>query len=266
MSIWSKNVESIYCLESISKDVIEDYERMKDIQLPESYKENILIQNGGEIKFNAFPTKQSTRWASDHIYIAHIFGLGKGDNSISHSDYYIKEWELPEGIILFSGTGHTWLAFDYRQTKEDPPIIYVDTERSITLKIATNFDEFLQGLYVETYEDIEYDSIDIDSSKENIVQVFSNVNKFSTTDVMNLIPYVSYQPDQKFMFTQFLLGMKHLDEAIRESIATRVFLTVQEQNITELPLLHELIEILRKDVSENVRQYANYITLLLAKK
>lgn len=266
MVIWKKTVSSIYCLEPISKDIIEDYERMKGIKLPKSYKKSILIQNGGEIKFNAFPTKESTSWASDHLHISHIFGLGKGDNSILHSDYYIKEWELPVGIILFSGTGHTWLAFDYRQTKENPPIIYIDTEISIILTIANNFDTFLQELYLETYEDIEYEIIEIDSSKENIEKVFSNLNRFSTTDVMNLIPYVSYNPDQKFIFTQYLLGIKHPNESIREAIATSVFLTVQEQKITELPLLHELIDIISKDVSDNVRQYSNYIISLLAKE
>jgi cupin superfamily acireductone dioxygenase involved in methionine salvage len=267
MIIWKETeVKSVYCLEPISKDIIEDYERTEGIKLPKSYKESILIQNGGEIKFNAFPTKQPTSWASDHLHISHIFGLGQSDNSISRSGYYIKEWELPVGIILFSGTGHTWIAFDYRQTKENPPIIYIDTEISIILKIANDFDTFLQGLYVETYEDIEYEIIEIDSSRENIEMVFSNLNSFSTTDVMNLIPYVSYNPDQKFVFTQFLLGIKHPDEGIRESIATRVFFIVQNQNITELSLLRELIDIISKDDSDNVRQYSDYIINLLSKE
>ncbi|MGY3215794.1 hypothetical protein ACVWWV_000296 [Bacillus sp. TE9122W] len=40
------------------------------------------------------------------------------------SAYLIKEWELPEGLVLISGDGHTWVAMDYRKMKKNPAIHY----------------------------------------------------------------------------------------------------------------------------------------------
>ncbi|MDQ7860318.1 SMI1/KNR4 family protein [Peribacillus frigoritolerans] len=67
---------------------------------------------------------------------------GKG---ILENDYYIKEWELPEGLILFNGDGHTWLAFDYRN-----PIVYVDVDLEQTIHIADSFEDDVEIIQPES--------------------------------------------------------------------------------------------------------------------
>jgi SMI1-KNR4 cell-wall len=58
----------------------------------------------------------------------------------------IAEWGLPEGIVLLSGDGHSWVALDYRNTKKEPPVIFVESESGRTESIAPNFENFLQRL------------------------------------------------------------------------------------------------------------------------
>lgn len=62
------------------------------------------------------------------------------------SEYLIKEWGLPRNIVLISGDGHSWIALDYRNTKQEPPVIFVDVDDGQIIKIAPNFEAFLKGL------------------------------------------------------------------------------------------------------------------------
>lgn len=103
----------------------------------------------GYITYNAFPTSVPTGWADDHINVDHIIGIEE-EGRLSNA-YYIEEWALPKDILLICGDGHTWTAMDYRQTKEEPPIIYIDLEWGddiFILELAPNFKTFLDGLYL----------------------------------------------------------------------------------------------------------------------
>ncbi|MDG3043681.1 SMI1/KNR4 family protein [Bacillus sp. B6(2022)] len=99
---------------------------------------------------NAFPTTHSNSWAEDHIQFNHLLGIAE-DEGIMDSAYLIKEWELPEGLVLINGDGHTWVAMDYRKTKENPAIHYFDVEMEEDFKLADSFDEFIEGLYTAEY-------------------------------------------------------------------------------------------------------------------
>mgnify|MGYP003418666911 FL=1 len=138
--------------EKLTDDMTINAEKQPGVKLPISYIELCKIQNGGYIIYDAFPTSVPTGWADDHIRVDHIIGIEK--DGILSNDYYIKEWELPKDILLICGDGHTWTAMDYRQTKEDPPIIYIDLEYGddiFILELAPNFEAFLDGLF--NYQD-----------------------------------------------------------------------------------------------------------------
>ncbi|MEV5113863.1 hypothetical protein [Peribacillus frigoritolerans] len=77
-------------------------------------------QNGGQPICNAHPSPVPTVWGESFVIVEHIKGIGSG-NGILENDYYIKEWELPEGLILFNGDGHIGLAFDYRDATSASP-------------------------------------------------------------------------------------------------------------------------------------------------
>lgn len=149
-SFWEIDEEGYYTLKKINEAEIAKAEKKLGVILPDTYKKLILKQNGGYTVHNAFPTTYSNSWAEDHIQFNHLMGIAEGEG-IMDSAYLIKEWELPEGLVLINGDGYTWVAMDYRKTKENPAIHYFDVEMEEDFKLADSFDEFIEGLYTAEY-------------------------------------------------------------------------------------------------------------------
>ncbi|KEP29377.1 SMI1/KNR4 family protein [Bacillus safensis] len=174
---WEIDEEGYYTLEKINEKKIAKAEKKLGVILPVTYKKLILEQNGGYIVHNAFPTTHSNAWAEDHIQFNHLLGIAE-DEGIMDSAYLIKEWELPEGLVLINGDGHTWVAMDYRKTKENPGIHYFDVEMEEDFKLADSFDEFIQGLYTAEYTvdeeaaEGEYELSEVNLSKEELEAIF----------------------------------------------------------------------------------------------
>ncbi|MCY7454765.1 SMI1/KNR4 family protein [Bacillus altitudinis] len=176
-SFWEIDEEGYYTLKKINEAEIAKAEKKLGVSLPDTYKKLILEQNGGYTIHNAFPTTHSNSWAEDHIQFNHLLGIAE-DEGIMESAYLIKEWELPEGLVLINGDGHTWVAMDYRKTKENPPIHYFDVEMGEDFKLANSFDEFIQGLYTAEYTvdeeaaKVEYELTEVYLSKEELEAIF----------------------------------------------------------------------------------------------
>lgn len=265
MHIWSTK-PSVYKLKPTTRMAIQSFEDKNRIKLPQEYTNLLLVQNGGEIIYNAFPTIEKTNWASDHISIEFIFGLGEGQNSISYSPYYIKEWDLPTNIVLFSGTGHEWVAFDYRQTKENPPIIYIEVDTNKILTLAEDFHSFIQGLYVHEYDDDDYEYEDDDNDDFNILdhpeklkEIFSDINQYTMEELSPYIHSFPGLPDQKYIITMFILGMNHLDVDVREDLCTTLYALLMEQEIVEKELLENFIKKAESDKYPHIIRYAQYL-------
>lgn len=176
-SFWEIDDEGYYTLKKINAEEVAKSETKLGVTLPDTYKKLILEQNGGYIVHNAFPTTHSNSWAEDHIQFNHLLGIAE-DEGIMDSAYLIKEWELPEGLVLINGDGHTWVAMDYRKTKENPAIHYFDVEMEEDFKLADSFDEFIQGLYTAEYTvdeeaaEGEYELSEVHLSKEELEAIF----------------------------------------------------------------------------------------------
>ncbi|EDW22746.1 SMI1/KNR4 family protein [Bacillus pumilus] len=162
---WEIDEEGYYTLEKINEKKIAKAEKKLGVILPDTYKKLILEQNGGYIVHNAFPTSHPNSWAEDHIQFNHLLGIAK-DEGIMDSEYLIEEWELPKGLVLINGDGHTWVAMDYRKTKENPPIHYFDVETEEDFKLADSFDEFIEGLYTVEYTADEEDETEYEYEYE----------------------------------------------------------------------------------------------------
>ncbi|MCY9218786.1 SMI1/KNR4 family protein, partial [Bacillus haynesii] len=148
-NFWTYEDEDPYTLKSISERDIQNAEKKLGVKLPEEYKALILEQNGGYINFNAFPSERPTSWAKDHVQVDYLLGLGKKEG-ILESKAFIKEWGLPDNLILIHGDGHTWIALDYREMKENPPVHYFDSEFEENFRLADSFGEFLSKLYTDS--------------------------------------------------------------------------------------------------------------------
>ncbi|MEC2426859.1 MULTISPECIES: SMI1/KNR4 family protein [Bacillus] len=176
-SFWEIDDEGYYTLKKITAEEVAKAEKKLGVTLPDTYKKLILEQNGGYTIHNAFPTTHSNLWAEDHIQFNHLLGIAE-DEGIMDSAYLIKEWELPEGLVLINGDGHTWVAMDYRKTKENPSIHYFDVEMEEDFKLADSFDEFIEGLYTAEYTadeeaaEGEYELSEVHLSKEELEAIF----------------------------------------------------------------------------------------------
>ncbi|MEK5305986.1 SMI1/KNR4 family protein [Bacillus sp. FSL M8-0326] len=176
-SFWEIDEEGYHTLKKINEAEIAKAEKKLGITLPDTYKKLILEQNGGYTIHNAFPTTHSNSWAEDHIQFNHLLGIAEGEG-IMDSAYLIKEWELPEGLVLINGDGHTWVAMDYRKTKENPAIHYFDVEMEEDFKLADSFDEFIEELYTAEYSvdeeaaAAEYELPEEHLSKEELKAIF----------------------------------------------------------------------------------------------
>lgn len=155
MSFFKKEVvEDPYRLEALTDEWIQNAEETFGVKLPDSYLQLLQEQNGGHITKNASYIGIPTAYGDGFAVIEYIWGIGK-ENSILSTNKLIKQFDLPEKLVLFSGTGEDWYAFDYREVKENPPIIYLDDEMGLIVEIAPNFETFLERLYVEELEIIE---------------------------------------------------------------------------------------------------------------
>ncbi len=67
-------------------------------------------------------------------------------------NYRINEWNLPKGIVLLDGEGHTWIALEYEQITENPPVLYLVSGSGQHINIADNFADFSQKMVL--YEDV----------------------------------------------------------------------------------------------------------------
>ncbi|OLP63095.1 hypothetical protein BACPU_34950 [Bacillus pumilus] len=180
---WDKDIESDDTFKAINERKISKAEKKLGVILPDTYKKLILEQNGGYTIHNAFPTDQPNGWAEDHVSFDHLRGIAKGEG-IMDSDYLIEEWELPEGLVLICGDGHTWIALDYRETKENPPIHYFDLEYETDFKLAHSFDELIAGHYTADDElsDEEAEAMMAEYeehppvSKEEVKDIFASRN------------------------------------------------------------------------------------------
>lgn len=151
MEFWRQ--ESDYFeLQSLTKEMVLSAEKELKVRLPESYITLLEKQNGGYIIFDAHPSPLPTKWADDHVMVDHIYGIAPNEGVLEIS-YLIKEWGLPNEIVLISGEGHWWIALDYRKRKEDPPVIYIESDGGFTIELAKNFDSFLAGLCNWEYVD-----------------------------------------------------------------------------------------------------------------
>lgn len=215
-SFWEKEEESPFTLEKIDEEQIREAEGTLGVTLPDTYKKLILEWNGGFTVRNAFPTERPNSWAEDHVQFDHLRGIAKDDgimNSVQLSD----ELELPEGLVFISGEEDIWIAMDYRETKEHPPIHYFDLELEVDFKLADSFDEFVERLYtaddamVEVIE-IEEEASDLYISKEELELIFER----GDLRQQNLFKMAHYPMEDIEEIEWFFLRMKQCIKQIKD--------------------------------------------------
>ncbi|ACK95608.1 SMI1/KNR4 family protein [Bacillus thuringiensis] len=152
-TIWAE--DDYLKLAPINDELIKKAEEVLNVKLPESYINLLKEQNGGTLRLDTHPTSKPNSWADDHVNVSGLYGISFDENesSILESRYLIREWEMPDNIVLLSGDGHTWIALDYRNVAENPPVIFIDNEFEEIIELAPNFESFLQNLTTYEYDE-----------------------------------------------------------------------------------------------------------------
>ena len=74
--------------------------------------------------------------------------MGLREDGILQSEYLAQEWDFPGNLVLFAGSGHAWLGFNYEE-RDIPNVVYVepdDGDGNNFHVIAETFAEFISKL------------------------------------------------------------------------------------------------------------------------
>ncbi|MDQ0232616.1 hypothetical protein J2S19_003938 [Metabacillus malikii] len=246
-SIWQKD-NDYGKLETLTDVMIEIAEEKLKVKLPNSYINILKQQNGGYIKFNAHPSDIPTSWAEDHVNVDHFFGIGLGkEKGILESEYLIKEWDLPENVVIISGDGHSWIALDYRSRKTEPSVILIDIDEEQVFELAPNFDSFLNGLYEESidFEEECTDDIQRQWTITEINDTFSANNEFEIAYALDYLS--SNDSEQKQLIEQSLIKLlQHSKLEVRETAANYAY-HFYENGILSTSCVESIVKFIRND-------------------
>ncbi|AXR06760.1 SMI1/KNR4 family protein [Salinimonas sediminis] len=140
----------------VTVSLIEEVEIVLGVKLPESYISLMKKWNGGYfdqeyqvLLSNDVPEELDFYLGEGFWGINSIAGISS-DKSNSEGILYTAqaafEWGVEKQIIALEGDGHTWIALDFRENKDDPTVIFIETEKLLSFQIARSFDDFLNKI------------------------------------------------------------------------------------------------------------------------
>lgn len=253
MQIWREDTEE-YQLAPLTNKMVKEAEENLKVKLPKSYISILKKQNGGSIHYDCFHTHVPTSWAENHIRVDHLFGVEE-NKGVLQSAYLIKEWDLPKDIVLISGDGHSWVAFDYSDTKEDPPLIYIDTESEQIIEIAKNFDAFLNGLYKQEreLEEIDFEEKGLHLTHDELEAGLSTNNEQDVIQAMNYL-FENTMGNEQFI-EQKLLALLQSPSLETKQLAANFANHFNEMGIISSSVLSDMVTIIRND--EEIEYFAD---------
>ena len=255
--IWSNNPDDTYKLKKLKDSHIRKAEKILGIQLPKEYIEILKEQNGGGIIYNAFPSPKPTAWDETSGYIDHILGIGK-DSGILDTPYYIQEWEMPENIVLISGDGSEWIAFDYRFTKTNPPIIYLNNDTNEIITVANTFSEFISKLFVQENVEVIFE----EEPQVTQLEVEQFIKENNVEELILAIDRISWDIDEMDQidldwYTDKLIQLSHHNDSyLRQSVINAANVL---DYLIDKETLHSIIKILENDSDSDVLNSVNLL-------
>ncbi|MGE7602620.1 SMI1/KNR4 family protein [Peribacillus sp. NPDC097675] len=145
----------------INDELIKKAETLLNIKLPPSFINLMKIQNGGELKYPYFILLVVDTEGipyENRVKLSYILPIHfeNDDISILSSEELLKEVDLPKGFIVLWTDFHYWVVLDYRNTKDNPSVMYIaedflastnETTEWEYIKITDSFDEFPKKLF-----------------------------------------------------------------------------------------------------------------------
>lgn len=136
------------------KERLDIFEKEYGLKIPEQYIYYAGTHSLHVIKLPKNTSEGSDDYFGDGFYeIGSYLGLDPNEGrSIFDNEWFVREWGLPEKLVLIEGNGHEWLALDYRNSIADPKIIVIESDNCTYRVLAKTFNDFIESL-------IEYESV-----------------------------------------------------------------------------------------------------------
>jgi hypothetical protein len=140
----------------VSDQIVREVEALLGVTLPPSYIALMREHNGGYIEERLVPVEADPpkglrgHMADGYVIVGSIAGLNSDPDAYGGisftTKYQARIWNLPEGLVPLGGDGHTFVALDYRQRPQNPPVIFITSDTGSYVTIARDFAEFLHKM------------------------------------------------------------------------------------------------------------------------
>ncbi|MFS0559763.1 SMI1/KNR4 family protein [Terribacillus sp. 179-K 1B1 HS] len=258
-ALWQgSEAEDYYPVLEITTSDIETYEDEHGIELPSLYKEHLLEKNGGRPVFDSIPTNAPTTWAYDHGNVNVIFGH-RADDGILDTDILIKEWGLPENIVVFAmSEDNAFFYFDYSSQKENLSVKIFEPEGDLkAYEVAENYESFIASLYKDpTDEEIEAALQEAEDkwsdrglfdkyiADDNLGELLEGITFYSTSENLNWV-------------TQKIIDLSRSKHSAVRVAAAELILSIVEYNYEDVDskLIAKAIEVYNRDIDPDVQSY-----------
>ena len=143
----------------LTDDILAEVERTLGVKLPASYVSLMRRWNGGPWENHVFPLSRFPDPENDWLKWEEIEVRGLAGISTDSAEYYsiaaspctIKEWGLPEGLVLLDYLGSKWIALDYSE-RSNPGVVLVEPDEGRKVVLGHDFDQFLGRLSPVKYD------------------------------------------------------------------------------------------------------------------
>ncbi|WP_176140615.1 SMI1/KNR4 family protein [Halobacillus salinus] len=245
MDVWNTDYkDDPYQLKGITRQDFDAFESKHNLELPPSYRKIVQKQNGGILQYNSVIGEGDILFPIDHLY-------GIGQPGLEDSPYLIKEWNLPQDILIFSGDGNAWFALDY--SAGAPSVIYIEADTEEVIKVAPSFEAFLANL---TYQEPGTEMDGGNWTKEEAEAIFSGQDEYLIEEV---ILDFAYTDDSQWYLGELLNLTEHSSPLVREAIDSVIGNEIEhylfESQEETVKLLKQIINNLSGDSNGDIRRH-----------
>ncbi|MGM0898085.1 MAG: SMI1/KNR4 family protein [Bacillota bacterium] len=258
MEIWlESDVTESQEISGITRDEFTRIEQEIGKIIPASYKEVLLQQNGGPLQYRSVRVADPAAEV-ELLEIDHLLGI-ETDGNLS-SDYLIEEWGLRGDILVISGDGNGFFVLDYGEDAQNPPVIYLEVDSEVKVRVANHFDDFLSRLIVEAPAADSDDENWRGVTQEEAERVFFGTDVAAIEEMLlNLM----WPEDHEWYFTNLLKLSRHDDLFVRQAVTNILDNNMKIYKIDAdekwHPLLNKTITNLLQDSDPDIRAMAKDI-------
>lgn len=154
--LWNSHHDEYYKGE-VDLNKIERIQTALNVNLPVSYIKLMYKRNGFYLTKKYYPVSSPNNWANNSVHVDFLYGLGENPGVLDNL-YLRSEWGIrSKKLIIISAEPPTFICLDYRK-KKNPSVIFIDVDVKQEIKLANNFEEFIEGLVEEIAEEIICDT------------------------------------------------------------------------------------------------------------